>query len=346
EKLFQSFSQVDSSTTRKYGGTGLGLVICEKLIKLMNGSIEVESIEGKGTTFAFKITVGTSLQPSLTYINSNQKNLEGKKILVVDDNSTNREILRAQLIQWKFIPELSSSGKDALKKLKGNTHFDMVLTDMHMPEMDGLELSTIIKAKYPDLPIILLSSVGDDSHVKQKEIFSSVLTKPVRQNTLHKHIVHEFRTLGKESGLSKKNVTQDFALSLSEDYPLKILVAEDNLVNQRLALLILKKMGYEADIASNGKEAVAAALTKNYDFILMDVQMPVMDGLEATREIRKSNIKQQPAIIAVTANAMQGDREICLDAGMDDYISKPIKLEEIVSVLTKWHTKIKIRSKP
>ncbi len=337
EKLFQAFSQVDSSTTRKYGGTGLGLVICEKLIALMGGKIDVESKAGVGTTFKFQIVVSPSVQPVLNYINANNGGLKNKRILIVDDNATNREILKVQMQRWKFIPELAASAAEGLAILEKEPPFDLLLTDMHMPEMDGLGFSVMVKTNYPSLPIILLSSLGDERHLKQKELFSAVLTKPVRQETLQKHVVGLFRNKNAKGNKKEKQGTNESLLNITtaQDQPLNILVAEDNLVNQRLALLILKKLGYSADLAVNGKEVLELMEAKTYDIIFMDVQMPELDGLETTREIRKADLPVQPFIVAVTANAMQGDKEVCLKAGMDDYISKPIRVEEIVEMLKK-----------
>lgn len=333
-RLFKAFSQVDSSTTREYGGTGLGLVICEKLIGLMGGAITVESQEGLGTTFTFTMRAHVSEQSLRTYIHHNIADLEGKKILVIDDNSTNRNILKNQLELWKLVPTLAISGREALDILSEGTNFDLIITDMQMPEMDGMQLAKAIRKRHITFPIILLSSVGDESCKSHTELFSSVLTKPVRQVTLYKHILAQLKRQDKpfvEEPETKKKFTVEF----SQKYPLTILIAEDNPVNQKLAERVLTKLGYTPEKALNGQEALNAAQQKKYDIILMDVQMPIMDGLEATRNIRL--LKQpQPIIIAVTANAMQGDMETCLNAGMNDYISKPIRLEDLVKMLEKW----------
>jgi len=336
DRLFKAFSQVDSSTTRKYGGTGLGLVISEKLIGLMGGAITVESEEGQGTTFTFTMRVKVSEQSVRTYVHHNMTGSEGKKILVIDDNSTNRSILKNQMEQWKLVPTLAHSGEQALTILADGASFDLIVTDMQMPEMDGMQLAKAIRKQHLTVPIILLSSVGDESCKSHTELFSSVLTKPVRHATLHKHILVQLKQQDKpfaEEPVNKKMFSVDFA----QKYPLHILIAEDNPVNQKLAERVLTKLGYAPSKALNGQEAVDALQQQKYDLILMDVQMPVMDGLEATEHIRL--LKQhQPVIIAVTANAMQGDREICLASGMDDYISKPIKLEELVKMIEKWAT--------
>jgi signal transduction histidine kinase/CheY-like chemotaxis protein len=331
-RLFKAFSQVDSSTTRKYGGTGLGLVISERLITLMGGSINVESEEGKGTTFSFNIQTKAGQESKKQYANLNFEASAGKKILVVDDNMTNLKILRGQLELWKLVPTLAQSAKQALSILETEQDFSLVISDMQMPEMDGIELAQLIKSRNAKLPIILLSSVGDESRSKYPELFNAVLTKPVKQAQLLKLVQQEL----KEQGDHSAPVEQKKANLLSEDFakafPLKILLAEDNLINQKLATKVLSKLGYSIDVANNGRQAVDMLSEGSYDVILMDVLMPEMDGLEATKHIRKSSV-YQPVIVAMTANALPEDREECIRAGMDDYISKPINLEILVRVL-------------
>lgn len=328
-RLFKAFSQVDSSTTRKYGGTGLGLVISQRLLELMGGTIEVESKEGEGTQFSFAI------KSKISRIQS-EKNHEipgeiiGKRVLVVDDNNTNLHILEKQLELWKMLPTLVDSGKGALEILKDNT-FDLIITDMQMPGMGGVTLGNCIKKSSVDVPIILLSSIGEDIKKFDKLIFASVLTKPVKAAELNRVIKRQFTSTSEKiiEDPREKLLSDRFA----ELFPLKILIAEDNPVNQKLANLLLRKLGYEPEIASNGLEAVEMHQKNHYDLILMDVQMPEMDGLEATRTIR--NWKGvQPTIIAMTANAMQEDRELCLEAGMNDYISKPFKTEILKEALS------------
>jgi CheY-like chemotaxis protein len=337
--LFKAFSQVDSSTTRKYGGTGLGLVICEKLIHLMRGTIKVESEPGKGSVFTFTIRSKMSQRGTHTYLHCNMEEMEGKQVLVVDDNATNRNILQLQLLQWKMTPVMASSGKQALDVLSWNNRIELVITDMHMPEMDGLDLASEIRGLYDHIPIILLSSVGDDHCKKYPELFNSILTKPVRQNILCKHILDNLGKKGKIVG-EKEQKNGQLSENFAAKYPLQILVAEDNPFNQILATTILTKLGYVPQLAENGYDATVLAAKETYDIILMDVQMPVMDGLEATRALRE-NQSYRPVIIAMTANAMQGDKEECLAAGMDDYLSKPVKPEEIMHMLEKWALKIK-----
>jgi signal transduction histidine kinase/CheY-like chemotaxis protein/ligand-binding sensor domain-containing protein len=333
-RLFKAFSQVDASTTRKYGGTGLGLAISEKLVELMGGRIWIESTVGKGTTFFFTIKTRLSDKPEETYIHYDIASLGQKKILVIDDNATNRLILKNQLELWKAEPSLAHSAKHALEILSRNPRFDLVLTDMQMPEMDGLQLGRLIHQHYPDIPIMLLSSIGVDRNEEFSSIFSSILTKPVKQAMLCKHILMDLRKHSASSVREepvKQKLSEDFAVL----HPLHILIAEDNPVNQKLATRVLNKLGYKPDVAANGREALHAFINAQHTLILMDVQMPEMDGLETTQKIRSLSGKQ-PIIIAMTANAMQGDREQCIQAGMNDYISKPVNLDELMKTIEKW----------
>ncbi|MBT1689756.1 hybrid sensor histidine kinase/response regulator [Dawidia soli] len=332
-RLFKAFSQVDASTTRKYGGTGLGLAITEKLVELMGGKIWIESTVGQGTTFFFTLSTKLSGRPSQTHVPLDMESVEGKKVLVVDDNRTNRFILKNQLEHWKLTPTLASSAKDALEILSQSPGFDLVLTDMQMHETDGLGLGRSIHALYPDLPVILMTSMGDERNEKYHGIFSVVLSKPVKQSVLSKSILiglHKYDT-----SISGKRTSQKLDGDFARQHPLQILVADDNPINQKLTTRVLSKLGYQADVVSNGKEVIEAFGKAEYDLIFMDIQMPEMDGLEATQRIRAlSGI--QPLIIAMTANAMQGDREMCLQAGMDDYVSKPINLDQLVGTLERW----------
>jgi len=339
ERLFKAFSQVDSSTSRKYGGTGLGLIICEKLIGLMGGKIDVESVEKVGTTFSFTMKSAASSQSVRTYVTNYISGIEGKQILVVDDNLTNRCILKNQLEIWKLVPTLASSGAEALEILDAGGQFDLVLTDMQMPDMDGCELAQNIQKLYAELPIILLSSVGDERNKQYAGLFKSILTKPIKQEMLCKLIINELRGKGKHTP-EVQQVQQKLSVDFAKEHPLNILVAEDNLVNQKLTLKILSKLGFDAALAENGKVAIEMVSQQPYDVILMDVQMPEIDGLEATRIIRQG-MEIQPIIIAMTANAMKEDKDECLKAGMNDFLSKPVKLEELVNMLAKWSDVVK-----
>jgi signal transduction histidine kinase/ligand-binding sensor domain-containing protein/DNA-binding response OmpR family regulator len=341
DKLFKAFSQVDSSTTRKYGGTGLGLVISEKLIKLMGGDISVRSEVDKGTVFTFTVKAKIS-SIKISTLPFNLEVLESKKVLVVDDNLTNLNIFKGQLEQWKMVPTLISSPHEALSYITGNDSFDIIITDMQMPEMDGIELALAIKKIAPKIPIMLLSSISDTFYREHPDLFCSVLTKPAKQHILcrniHNQIMSKERPVVVEKirGIAAQKLSVEFAIH----FPMNILVAEDYIMNQKLALRVLSKLGYEADLAENGLEVLEAIKHKEYDVILMDVQMPEMDGLTATMIIRQQMINQ-PVIIAMTANALQESRDECLRAGMDDYISKPINLEFLVAALEKWGALIK-----
>ncbi|MDB4903370.1 MAG: response regulator [Mucilaginibacter sp.] len=333
-KLFKVFSQVDSSTTRKYGGTGLGLAISEKLVKLMGGEISVESKVGIGTTFSFTIKTKAGHKTKRNYVYLNTAEFKDKHVLVVDDNSTNREILEVQLKQWTFVPIMADSGAQALEILSSKKHIDLIISDMNMPGMDGVQLAKRIRKNHLDLPIILLSSMGNEDSRNEAYLFNAILTKPARQQVLYKHIVEQLKA--QSSGIKEiETVKSLFSKDFGRQYQMDILIAEDNLINQKLAEHIFIKMGYTPDIVTDGHEALNALIGKKYDIVFMDVQMPGIDGLEATRFIRK-NMDYQPVIVAMTANAMPKDREVCIKAGMDDYLSKPMKVAEIMDVLERW----------
>ncbi len=335
ERLFKAFSQVDSSTTRKYGGTGLGLAISQQLVRLMGGSIRVESQPGQGSTFYFSIQTraGINQQPAIP--DDGLAAHAGKKVLIVDDNLTNRTILRTQLEYWKLQPVLAASGVEALNVLAGNDHFDLILTDMQMPFMDGIRLAQNIREHQAHVPIILLSSVGDEYKKNHNQLFSAVMTKPIKQQVLYKHIFAGLQHQGRLT-IDGRQGPSRLPEDLSTTFPLEILVAEDNEINQQVILYILQKIGYAPTIVANGQEAIDAAADTPYDIVFMDLQMPEVDGLEATRLIRGNKTMHQPVIIALTANTMEGDEEECLLAGMNDYLGKPVKLEELLGKLRKW----------
>lgn len=339
--LFKAFSQVDSSTTRRYGGTGLGLVISERLVNLMGGKIAAESKLGRGSVFYFTIKTTVSNQPKRVYASCNMKELAGRRVLIIDDNQTNLTILKVQLEHWALAAVTAMSAKEALQILSYDKRFDLVITDMEMPGMDGVGLARAIKAETNPLPVILLSSIGDESKKKYPGLFSSILTKPVKQNNLCKSIQVALGSV-KDDVRAPESGGDVLSNQVAVQFPLRVLVAEDNLINQKLILRILDKLGYKPDMAQNGIEVLQMMNKVNYDVILMDVQMPKMDGLEATEKIRKLNITQ-PFIIAMTANAMAEDKDTCLQSGMDDYIAKPMKLEELVNLIKKAATVLKER---
>ncbi len=330
ETLFNFFTQADASITRKYGGTGLGLAISKKLCELMDGKIWVESQVGKGSTFHFTIQCGSPESADLIE-KEKVSILAGKKVLIVDDNRINRYILKKQTKMWGMNVQDVGDPQEALDILQSSAPPDLVILDMHMPGKDGLTLAREIRKKHKSLPIIMLTSLGKYERDTGMD-FAAYLSKPIKQTQLYNVLVSIFSHEQKKE--KKKSTRPVLDCEMASQFPLKILLAEDNIVNQKLALRILEKLGYDADLARNGVEAVNMAQEKEYDVILMDVQMPEMDGLEATRQIRKLlQSDTRPFIIAMTANAMQGDREKCLAAGMNEYISKPIKIETLVQAL-------------
>ncbi len=344
DRLFKSFSQVDSSTTRTHGGTGLGLAISKRLTEMMSGKMWLESKVGEGTTFYFTIQTQAVNSQSKIYLSSGSQNLKGKKVLVVDDNYTNRRILLLQTQNWGMESSLFALPGEALKSLKANEKYNLAILDYQMPEMNGIELARKIQSleNYKSLPIILLTSIGNKERLDSlKDVnLSAFITKPIKQNQLYQSILSVFGK-DKEFGNKKSFPKAEIIKPIGENIQLKILIAEDNMVNQKVALKILDKIGFRADIVGNGLEVLEAIQKISYDIILMDILMPEMDGIETTKQIiEKYKQSDRPKIIAMTANAMQGDKEICLEAGMDDYISKPIRIEEVHDVISKWSEKI------
>ncbi|WP_432816647.1 GAF domain-containing protein [Sulfitobacter sp. JB4-11] len=336
-RLFQSFSQADSSTTRKYGGTGLGLAISKRLAELMGGTMWATSGgAGKGSTFHFTIQAKAAKLPKskARSLIGEQSELLGKRLMVVDDNSTNLKILTLQTQKWGTQTTAYSKPSDAVKAVRGKAEFDLAILDMHMPEMDGLALAKALRKMRPDLPMILFSSLGLRDIEAEKDLFAAFLAKPLRQSQLFDTLVTLFAPDAIRKEPAKPTGKPQTDPEMGKRHPLRILLAEDNQVNQKLAIRLLEQMGYRADLASNGVEAVESVARQTYDVVLMDVQMPEMDGLEASRRINADHgRKDRPKIIAMTANAMQGDREMCLAAGMDDYIAKPIRVDRLIEAL-------------
>ncbi|HEV7574609.1 MAG TPA: GAF domain-containing protein [Caldimonas sp.] len=335
-RLFESFSQADSSTTRKYGGTGLGLAISRRLAELMGGRMWAESEGlGKGSTFFFTIEADIADLPASRrreFVGV-QPELQDKRVLVVDDNATNRRILALQTGKWGMRSLDTESPREALRWLGAGERFDLAIVDMHMPEMDGLALARRIRAEHPALPLVLFSSLGRREAGDTDALFDAYLAKPIRQShlfdTLVSLLAHE--TAAKPAA---EVVAPQIDPGMAARHPLRILLAEDNVVNQKLAMRLLQQMGYRADLAANGIEAVESVERQAYDVVLMDVQMPELDGLDATRQIcARLPARQRPRIVAMTANAMQGDRAMCLEAGMDDYLTKPIRVDQLVKAL-------------
>ncbi|MBD3290179.1 response regulator [candidate division KSB1 bacterium] len=340
EDIFKSFTQADSTTTRQYGGTGLGLTISRQLVNMMDGDIWVESEVHKGSTFHFIIRFEVQKDQMQTEM-SLPVNIQGIKVLAVDDHSTNRLILSEMLKSLKVIPILASSGKVALELLNKNKDIDLIITDYQMPEMSGIQLIEKIReiANFKYKPVIILTSVGKSKKVKnlhEKDLVWT-LTKPIKQSYLFDSII---TSMGK-SGQRKRFQVQDTLtpkiekLKCLEDKA-RILLAEDNLVNQKVATALLNRTCIPVDVVGDGKSAMENLEKINYSLVLMDVQMPVMDGLATTRKIRENKKFESLPIIAMTAHAMKGDKEKCLSAGMNDYISKPIEPAELYSILIKW----------
>jgi signal transduction histidine kinase/DNA-binding response OmpR family regulator/HPt (histidine-containing phosphotransfer) domain-containing protein/PAS domain-containing protein len=337
DRLFQSFSQVDASTTRRYGGTGLGLAISKRLAELMGGTMWAESEVGTGSTFHFSIRTTAAPAPARAYLDRSQPVLQGKRLLIVDDNATNRLILSRQSEMWQMIPHETPSCMEALALMRGGQPFDAAILDMQMPDMDGLTLAREIRAlpgSISRIPLVMLTSLG---HSEDKEVtreFAAFLTKPVKPSALFDVLVGLFSDQPSRARPREAGETAALDPELGRKRPLRILLAEDNVTNQKLALRLLERMSYRADVVSNGLEVLDALRRQPYDVVMMDVQMPEMDGLEATRRVRRDLAPaHQPHIIGLTANAMQGDREACLAAGMNDYVSKPIRIEELVRAL-------------
>ena len=369
DSIFKSFEQVDGSTTRKYGGTGLGLSITRQFVEMMGGEIRVESpnrfrleedsntrnresrIGGPGSIFHFTVCFKLSRSKSISIPRSKPQDLSGMPVLIVDDNYTNRILLQEMIKSWGLVPTIAANGKEAIDRFNqafaSAAPYRLILLDMQMPEMDGFDVAKTIKdaPSGKDVKIIMLSSSGQRGDTDRcKEVgISGYLSKPIKQSDLFDAIM---MTMGLSSEETPTVITRHKVYEERESF--NILLAEDNLINQTLAINLLETRGHRVTLASNGIEAVAAFKKGDFDLILMDIQMPEMDGFEATREIRKletGNPQQSPKpiqssiysipIIAMTAHAMTGDREKCIDAGMDDYVSKPIKPEALYSVINK-----------
>lgn len=333
DRLFRAFSQVDASTTRRYGGTGLGLAISKELVERMGGSIEAESEEGRGSTFRFQVTFQKTPQDALSDPTA-EVSFNGLRVLIVDDNSTNREVFVNLLKSWGCETDTASSGSEALDRLEeaavAGRRFELGLLDFHMPGMNGSQLATLVRST-PSIcttPMILTSSMPKLSNNHRPDLFSAQLTKPVRYNVLRDAVAqaaHQSLPAPKMVEPPKRPVA---------DGAHRILIVEDNVVNQKVAGRLLERRGYAYDVANNGIEAIAALSRRPYDVVLMDCQMPHMDGYEATRQIRlRKDARARTVVVAMTADALAGDRERCLAAQMDDYISKPVRPAELYALL-------------
>jgi signal transduction histidine kinase/DNA-binding response OmpR family regulator len=351
-RLFESFSQADASTTRHYGGTGLGLAISKQLVEMMGGEIGIESEPGVGSTLWF--TTRLEKQPNeLQATPRAPAHLSGLRVLVVDDNETNRKIVHEQVISWGMKNGMAEDGPQALERLHSAAErgepYDLAILDLNMPKMDGMELASRIKADpaIASTQLILLTSMGLRGEAEQarKVGFAAYLSKPVRQSRLYDAIATVMSLPEGEASarehptpiVTYHSIGEARARSRDRQARTHVLVAEDNQVNQKVAVRMLERLDYRADVAANGLEAVEALFRIPYAAILMDVQMPEMNGYEATAEIRRrEGDGRHTPIIAMTANALQGDRERALEAGMDDYVPKPVKPEELEAILQRW----------
>ena len=345
--LFQPFSQADMSTTRKYGGTGLGLSISRQLVDLMGGTIDLESTEGSGSTFWFT----AHFEPSDTVLEEEGPlpELRGRRVLIVDDNTTNRRILEHQVSGWGLVPTLAAGGAAALHELAAATEagatFDLAILDLQMPGMDGLQLAAAIKAipAHASIPLVILTSLGQRGHAAaaREAGVAGYLTKPVREGHLKRCLATVLSggtaTRGETGQPNRALVTRHTLTEERSHARAHILLAEDNLVNQRIAVKMLERLGCQVDVAPNGLKALEALETSRYDLVLMDCQMPELDGYGATRQLReREGDGRRTPVIAMTANAMAGDRERCLEAGMDGYLTKPVRPDELTAAISEW----------
>ncbi|MEQ8689348.1 MAG: response regulator [Pseudomonadales bacterium] len=318
-RLFQAFTQADASTTRRYGGTGLGLSICKSLVNLMGGDISVDSREGEGSTFSFNVNVHFVARTSVASLD-----LAGKKIFAVDDNETNRTVLAGILSHLGVAAQTFASAKELINALR-HSQPDLIISDMAMPDMDGAQLFAALQNEHDNLPpVILLTSL--DQSTSDWQPFARVLRKPVRPSDLREALTYTLlNSATKPSSIGSGTANTQ----LEELRGQTVLVAEDNVVNQKVARNMLNKLGVEVDIAADGREAVDMMQQRGYGLIFMDMQMPELDGIAATREIRAGQFEQQPYIIAMTANALAEDRQACLDSGMNDFVSKPVRMQDL-----------------
>ncbi|MCF8267739.1 MAG: response regulator, partial [Ignavibacteriales bacterium] len=335
--LFKAFSQLDSSTTRKFGGTGLGLAICKQIVELMDGKIWVDSEEGKGSTFSFSIDVLPL--PGRMIKDHNIDSLKNKRLLIVDDNLTNLKIFRTMTEKWGFLPETVESGLSALSRIQEGRTYDAIILDMQMPEMSGLELAkklhSLLGKKLSPIVFVTSYSFTESEKNEAMNYYTAHLTKPIKQSQLFDVLHYIFFSETGNMIRQEEEMVLKTGQSFAQKFPMRILIAEDNPVNQKFVLHVLKKIGYTADVAGDGKEVLDLLAQKKYDLIFMDIQMPVMDGFESTRVIINKYGDLRPKIIALTANALKDDREKCLNAGMDEYMSKPVTMDKIKEMIVK-----------
>ncbi|GAA4321938.1 hypothetical protein GCM10023149_21960 [Mucilaginibacter gynuensis] len=339
-KLFNSFSQVDSSTTRKYGGTGLGLAISARLVEKMEGRIWVESEVNVGTTFKFTIHIKASTGVKEYKPVKIPKDLAGKRALIIDDNLTNLRILQGHCEHWGMHADIFEHGADGIKAIE-HQHYDIAIIDMLMPDLNGIEVAKQIVNKYGNkMPLVLFSSVGHfpPEHKKDLNLFTAVVDKPIKQSYFQKMLMDK---LAQAPVQKVEPGTPVIAANVTvPDTTLSVLVAEDNIINQKIVIKALQNIGQTCDVVANGLEVLSSLQRQHYDIVMMDVQMPEMDGLQATRKIIEEYGDNRPVIIAMTAGAYEKDREECFEAGMDDYIIKPFDFEDFYQKINFWKGKI------
>ncbi|MEI6062628.1 MAG: response regulator [Bacteroidota bacterium] len=340
EMIFEAFTQGESFSSRRYGGTGLGLAIASHLVGLMDGKIWVESTPGKGTTFNFTAKLKIVDTPTTKlYIRGQIPEFKGSRVLIVDSDPTSRQIFTVQFEAWGMKAFTVSTSQEALQIIEQeDSYFDLGIIDMQVTGLSGIELAKVIKA-IPfkgDMPFILISSVGKVSNLPSG-LFDAQLSKPIKLSNLFEYVLS---VLSESRNRKKSILNHSVDAKLSDKLPLRILLAEDNFTNQELVVTLMRKMGYSIDAVENGRKALDIMEHNTYDIILMDVQMPVMNGIEATEAINKKYSKsERPFIIAITANAMPGDRERFIAAGMVDYLSKPIRFKDVQDLLIRWGSK-------
>jgi signal transduction histidine kinase/DNA-binding response OmpR family regulator len=327
EKLFKAFQQVDTSTTRRYGGTGLGLVISKRLAEFMGGAIWVKSVPGSGSSFFFSVTLPASDAPAPAHQSPKPGILLARSVLIVDDNATNRGILEIQVKMWGMKSFSASSGAEALQKM-AEQDFDVILMDLLMPEMDGFTLAREIR-RHSQTPLILLSSSGEMLSEEDAKLFKAQISKPIKHSSLFNALLDILGTESRQLNIVEKKFDSTMAIK----HPLRILLTEDNPVNQQVGLLMLSRLGYTADLAKDGQRALDAAEKTQYDLILMDIQMPNMNGIDAARLIREKQGEECPSIFALTAEALEGDKQRFLDLGFDGYLSKPLQTQTLQETL-------------
>jgi signal transduction histidine kinase/CheY-like chemotaxis protein len=338
DRLFKSFSQVDSSTTRRFGGTGLGLAISWKLVELMGGRIDVESQMGHGTSFRFSIDVDVKPETDAVKPAPAKVDLHSTRILVVDDNEVNRHILERQLTNWGIATTCVEDGPSALAEFNRGAIFDLVLLDFNMPGMDGAQVVAALRAM-PNLkvpPIVLLTSRGEQQNFAKLSVVAQ-MTKPVKPRELHSAIL-EILNLRASAAIEPAKLVSGYDRDFARRHPLHILIAEDNAVNRKVVLAMLERLGYRADCVGNGLEALQSLARQPYDLVLMDMQMPELDGIEATKRFRAiAPGDTPPYILALTANVRKEDYQACLDAGMQDFLSKPVRIDDLMAALARAH---------